>query len=99
MLHFATPQYQRCFLERPDLHLLWVHQSGCREHASSSVAWQADWGRTGAPPTAGEPQCSVAGFGGDNEVQGGLQQQQTALLADQVGNPLSHLTLVLDTPV
>ena len=82
-----------------DTAILSVDRPECREHAPSSVAWQADWGRSGAAPTPGQPQCSVAGFGGDNEVQGGLQQQQTALLADQVGCPLSRLILVSGAPV
>ncbi|KAK9919104.1 hypothetical protein WJX75_009438 [Coccomyxa subellipsoidea] len=42
-----------------------------------------DWGRTAATQSIGIDQCSVKDYGGNNDIQGRLQQAETAQLADQ----------------
>ena len=57
----------------------------CREACSSSrpPSWLTRWVARPSPNPGLRDSCLI--FKGDNEGQGGLQQQQNALLADQVG--------------
>ncbi|KAK9918357.1 hypothetical protein WJX75_003475 [Coccomyxa subellipsoidea] len=56
-----------------------------------------DWGRTTSGPSVGLDQCTTDEFAGDNEVQGGLQQAETAQLADQVCGLLGGCQAVIGT--
>lgn len=56
-----------------------------------------DWGRIGSLANLDLPECSFAGYGGNNDIQGGLQQQQSALLADQVCGLLGGCQGILGT--
>ncbi|BDA48911.1 probable tartrate-resistant acid phosphatase type 5 [Coccomyxa sp. Obi] len=56
-----------------------------------------DWGRTAAAQSVGAAQCSADAFGGDNELQGGAQQAESAQLADQVCGFLGGCQAVIGT--